>query len=64
VAQGKRVLPFDLRTAHAVAIAATAEVHGLTILTDSERHFAPLGVPMLNPLKNLPPLRESAADRL
>ncbi|WP_353806616.1 hypothetical protein [Mesorhizobium sp.] len=44
-----------------IAIAATAEVHGLTILTDSERHFAPLGVPMLNPLKTLPPLRQSAA---
>ena len=39
-----------------IAIAATAEVHGLTILTDNERHFAPLGVPMLNPLKALPPL--------
>lgn len=70
----KRILPFDLRAAHAagsildrtrahrpgfedIAIAATAEVHGLTILTDNERHFAPLGVPMLNPLKNLPSLR-------
>ncbi|WP_348627952.1 MULTISPECIES: PIN domain-containing protein [unclassified Mesorhizobium] len=78
VAQGKRVLPFDLRAAHAagaildrarahrsgfedIAIAATAEVHGLTILTDNERHFAPLGSPMLNPLKTLPPLRQSAA---
>jgi predicted nucleic acid-binding protein len=40
-----------------IAIAATAEVHGLTVLTDNERHFAPLGVPMLNPLKSLPPLR-------
>ncbi|TPK74767.1 type II toxin-antitoxin system VapC family toxin [Mesorhizobium sp. B2-4-15] len=39
-----------------IAIAATAEVRGLTILTDNERHFAPLGVPMLNPLKMLPPL--------
>ncbi|RUX32719.1 type II toxin-antitoxin system VapC family toxin [Mesorhizobium sp. M7A.F.Ca.US.011.01.1.1] len=70
---GERVLPFDLRAAHAaglildrarahrpgfedIAIAATAEVHGLTILTDNERHFAPLGVPMLNPLKSLPSL--------
>ncbi|MCF6109831.1 type II toxin-antitoxin system VapC family toxin [Mesorhizobium muleiense] len=77
---GQRVLPFDLRTAHAagsildrarahrpgfedIAIAATAEVHGLTILTDNERHFAPLGVPMLNPLMNLPPLRQPGADR-
>lgn len=71
---GARVLPFDLRAAHAagsildrarahrpgfedIAIAATAEVHGLVILTDNERHFAPLGVPMLNPLRNLPPLQ-------
>ncbi|MDX8437526.1 PIN domain-containing protein [Mesorhizobium abyssinicae] len=69
----ERILPFDLRAAHAagsildrarahqpgfedIAIAATAEVHALTILTDNERHFAPLGVPMLNPLKALPPL--------
>lgn len=71
---GERILPFDLRAAHAagfildrarahrpgfedIAIAATAEVHGLTILTDHERHFAPLGIPMLNPLKHLPTLR-------
>jgi predicted nucleic acid-binding protein len=77
---GQKVLPFDLRAAHAagsildrarahrpgfedIAIAGTAEVHGLTILTDNERRFAPFGVPMLNPLKNLPPLRQSAADR-
>ncbi|UCI06066.1 type II toxin-antitoxin system VapC family toxin [Mesorhizobium sp. B1-1-8] len=69
----ERILPFDLRAAHAagsildrarahrpgfedIAIAATAEVHGLIILTDNERHFAPLGVPMLNPLKVLPAL--------
>jgi toxin FitB len=39
-----------------VAIAATAEVHGLTVLTDNERHFLPLGVAILNPLKALPPL--------
>jgi predicted nucleic acid-binding protein len=39
-----------------IAIAATAEVHGLTILTGNDRHFAPLGVPLLNPLKVLPPL--------
>ncbi|MGE3877342.1 MAG: PIN domain-containing protein [Parvibaculaceae bacterium] len=37
-----------------IAIAATAEVHGLTVLTFNERHFAPLGVPYLNPLKELP----------
>jgi toxin FitB len=39
-----------------IAIAATAEVHGLTVLTDNERHFLPLGVAMLNPLKALPKL--------
>jgi toxin FitB len=38
-----------------IAIAATAAVRGLTILTANERHFAPLGVPLANPLKQLPP---------
>lgn len=37
-----------------IAIAATAAAHGLTVLTANERHFAPLGVPMLNPLRQLP----------
>jgi toxin FitB len=37
-----------------VAIAATAAAHGFTVLTANERHFAPLGVPFLNPLKELP----------
>ncbi|WP_374445218.1 type II toxin-antitoxin system VapC family toxin [Stella sp.] len=37
-----------------VAIAATAAVHGLTVLTGNERHFVPLGVAMANPLKHLP----------
>ena len=37
-----------------IAIAATAAAHGLTVLTANERHFAPLGVPYLNPLKKLP----------
>lgn len=36
-----------------IAIAATAAAHGLTVLTANERHFAPLGVPFLNPLKKL-----------
>ena len=40
-----------------VAIAATAAAHGLTILTASERHFEPLGVPLANPLKRLPPMQ-------
>lgn len=51
---------FDLARAFAptfpdVAIAATAQVHGLTVLTANEVHFAPFGVPFLNPLKTLPP---------
>lgn len=37
-----------------IAIAATATAHGLTVLTANERHFAPLGVPYANPLKELP----------
>jgi predicted nucleic acid-binding protein len=32
-------------------IAAVAAVHGLTIVTANERDFAPLGVPLLNPLR-------------
>lgn len=37
-----------------IAIAATAAAHGLIVLTANERHFAPLGVPLVNPLKQLP----------
>ncbi len=37
-----------------VAIAATAAARGFTVLTANERHFLPLGVPTLNPLKQLP----------
>lgn len=37
-----------------IAIAATAAVRGFTILTANERHFEPLGVPHVNPLKQLP----------
>ncbi len=40
-----------------VAIAATAKHHGLTILTSNSRHFEPLGVPFLDPLRTLPPAR-------
>jgi predicted nucleic acid-binding protein len=36
-----------------IAIAATAAVRGFTILTANERHFAPLGVAVVNPLKEL-----------
>ena len=38
-----------------VAIAATAQLRGLTILTTNLRHFAPLGVPFLDPFARLPP---------
>lgn len=51
----------DLSRAHEVgfediAIAATAETHGLIVLTQNERHFRPLGVPLHNPMKSLPAL--------
>jgi len=36
-------------------IAATAECHGLTVLTLNDADFRPLGVPFLNPLTNPPP---------
>lgn len=36
-------------------VAATARVHGLTVLTNNLRHFEPTGVPVLDPLARLPP---------
>jgi predicted nucleic acid-binding protein len=38
------------------AIAATAFLHGYTILTDNERHFEPFGVQSINAFNELPPL--------
>ncbi|MGH7091169.1 MAG: type II toxin-antitoxin system VapC family toxin [Stellaceae bacterium] len=38
-----------------IIIAATAERHGLTILSRNIRHFRPLGVPVLDPFAALPP---------
>lgn len=38
-----------------VIIAATARQHALTILSRNSRHFAPLGVPLLDPFSGLPP---------
>lgn len=35
-------------------IAATATVHGLTVLTRNLRHFTPTSVPAIDPLKSLP----------
>ncbi|WP_105439470.1 type II toxin-antitoxin system VapC family toxin [Neorhizobium sp. T25_13] len=39
-----------------IAIAATAKVHGLTVLTRNMRHFGPLGVQVLDPFEALPEL--------
>ena len=68
-----KLLPFDLRCAHAaghilddarahqpgfedIAIAATAQVHGLIVLTRNLRHFEPLGIRAIDPFKALPEL--------
>ncbi|TWB53367.1 hypothetical protein FBZ98_104294 [Rhizobium sp. ERR 922] len=40
-----------------IAIAAIAAACRLTVLTANERHFAPLGVPVANPFKQLPVIR-------
>ena len=37
-----------------VAVAATAASRGLTVLTRSLRHFAPLGAPAVDPFDSLP----------
>lgn len=37
-----------------LAIAATAQLHGLTVLTRNLRHFGPLGVPVHDPFAALP----------
>jgi predicted nucleic acid-binding protein len=37
-----------------ILIAATAKVHGMTVLTRNERHFAPLGVDVVDPFVRLP----------
>jgi hypothetical protein len=38
-----------------IIIAATALQHGLTILSQNLKHFAPLGVRVLDPFAALPP---------
>lgn len=38
-----------------IAIAATARHHGLMLLTRNLRHFASLGVPVIDPFAALPP---------
>ena len=64
---GRRLLPFDVSVALAVArlgesirpaviervdliIAATAQVHNLTILTRNIRHFTPTRLPVFDPI--------------
>ena len=37
-----------------IAIAATASVHRLTVLTRNLRHFEPLGIPVIDPFERLP----------
>ena len=62
VAFGDRILPVDLAVAHRAAlhtpdprperdalIAATAKVHGLSIVTRNVKDFAPMGVDVVNP---------------
>ena len=39
-----------------IAIAATAQVHGFTVLTRNVRHFEPLGVRVADPFQKLPSL--------
>lgn len=59
----RRVVPFDLAAARALAtfrvperaplddalIAATAQAGGFTLATRNVKHFAPLGIPTVNP---------------
>ncbi len=42
-----------------IAIAATAQTHGMTVLTRNLRHFEPLGVSALDPFQGLPSLPET-----
>jgi hypothetical protein len=63
VAFGDRILPIDLAVAQRAAalhttdprperdalIAATAKVHGLSIVTRNVKDFAPMGVDVVNP---------------
>jgi len=37
-----------------VLIAATAQAHGLELLTANIKHFRPLGIPCFNPIEGLP----------
>ena len=46
-----------------LAIAATAQKHGYTILTRNLRHFGSVGVPALDPFEALPADVASSAPR-
>jgi predicted nucleic acid-binding protein len=48
-----RILPAVIDLADLI-IAATAKVHSHIILTNNSRHFEPTGVPVLDPLRQLP----------
>lgn len=54
-----RILPFDLAAARVagwfLAVAAIARHHDLTILTCNLKHSVPLGVPLHDPVAELPP---------
>lgn len=51
---GARIFPQNIGWPDLI-VAATAEVNGLTILTRNVRHFALTGVPLIDPIANLPP---------
>ena len=40
-----------------IAFAATARLHGLTILSRNERHFAPMDIAVIDPFRGLPPAK-------
>ena len=46
-----------------IAIAATAEAHGLTILSGNVKHFKPICGSILNPFDTLPPLPKAKHSR-
>lgn len=44
-----RLIAIDYTNKTDALLAATAAVHGLVVVTRNEKHFAPLGVPFINP---------------
>jgi len=49
----ERIRPLTIERTDLI-IAATASVHGLTLLTRNLRHFEPTGVPVIDPVSSLP----------